>query len=154
MFAFFLLTSSSATRLYRRRVPRQTFDNFTCCHTETERGDHDFCLSRAHTFAAERSSISLARVFPHMIRPFNAQYRASYHSCVNSRSRNSKEDFNIFLFIPKQGTFLCNKFCVRLFIILRIECQKQKGQNNNYDDVMVCECGVSLERVFFSRLWD
>ena len=33
------LTSSSATRLYRGRVPRLTPDNFTCSHTETERGD-------------------------------------------------------------------------------------------------------------------
>ena len=23
-------------------------DIFTCCHTETKRGDHDFCLSRSH----------------------------------------------------------------------------------------------------------
>ena len=29
-------------------VPRLTSDNFTCRHTETERGDHEFCLSRSH----------------------------------------------------------------------------------------------------------
>ena len=29
-------------------VPRLTSDNFTCCHTEIERGDHDFVLSRSH----------------------------------------------------------------------------------------------------------
>ena len=45
---FCFLTSSSTTRLCRGRVPRLTSDNFTCCHTETERGDHDFCLSRLH----------------------------------------------------------------------------------------------------------
>ena len=42
----FDLTSLSATKLYRGRVPRMTPDNFTCYHTE--RGDHDFCLSRLH----------------------------------------------------------------------------------------------------------
>ena len=35
------LTSSSTTRLYRGRVPRLNTH-------ETERGDHDFCLSRLH----------------------------------------------------------------------------------------------------------
>ena len=36
------------TRLYRRQAPRLTSDYFTCCHTETERGDRDLCLSRSH----------------------------------------------------------------------------------------------------------
>ena len=45
---FGFLTSSSTTRLFRGRVSRLTPDNFTCCHTETERGDHDFCLSPSH----------------------------------------------------------------------------------------------------------
>ena len=36
MFGF--LTSSSATRLYRGRVPRLTSDNFTCCHTRDRAG--------------------------------------------------------------------------------------------------------------------
>ena len=49
-------TSSSATRLSRGRVPRLTSDNFTCCHTETERGDHDFCLSRSHYADTDSSS--------------------------------------------------------------------------------------------------
>ena len=31
------LTSSSATRLYRGRVPRLTSDNSTCCHTRQGR---------------------------------------------------------------------------------------------------------------------
>ena len=30
------------------RIQRQASDNFTCCHAETERGDHDFCLSPSH----------------------------------------------------------------------------------------------------------
>ena len=46
LFGFF--TSSSATSLYRGRVPRLTSDNFTCCHTQDRAGDHDFCLSRSH----------------------------------------------------------------------------------------------------------
>ena len=32
-----LLMSTSAIRLYCERVPRMMSDNFTCCHTETER---------------------------------------------------------------------------------------------------------------------
>ena len=39
---------SSVTRLSRGRVPRLMSENFTCCHTETEQEDHDFCLSRSH----------------------------------------------------------------------------------------------------------
>ena len=46
LFGFF--TSSSVTRLNLARVPRLTSDNCTCCHTDSERGDHDFCLSRSH----------------------------------------------------------------------------------------------------------
>ena len=38
------------TRLYRGRVPRLTSDIFMCCHTEKERGDHDFCLSYRSCF--------------------------------------------------------------------------------------------------------
>ena len=45
---FGFLTSSSKARLYPGRVPRLTFDNFTCCYSETEWGDHDSCLSRSH----------------------------------------------------------------------------------------------------------
>ena len=30
--------SSSVTRLYRKRVPRLTSDNFTCCHTRDREG--------------------------------------------------------------------------------------------------------------------
>ena len=42
------LTSSSTTRLSCIRVPRLTSDNFMCCYTEKEQGDHDFCLSQSH----------------------------------------------------------------------------------------------------------
>ena len=46
---FGFLISSSATRLYRGRVPRQAPDNFTCCNTrdKTERPCL-FCLRRSH----------------------------------------------------------------------------------------------------------
>ena len=49
------LTSTSASRLSRGRVPRLVSDNFTCCHTERARGGggggggHDFCLNRSPT---------------------------------------------------------------------------------------------------------
>ena len=46
MFVFFKF--SPVTRLSYRQDPRLTSHNFTCCHTETERGDHGFCLSQSH----------------------------------------------------------------------------------------------------------
>ena len=52
MFVFCLfgfLTSSSTTRLYRGRAPRQERLTILRAAThETELGDHDFCLSRSH----------------------------------------------------------------------------------------------------------
>ena len=46
---FGFLTSSSTTRLYRGRAPRQERLTILCAAThETELGDHDFCLSRSH----------------------------------------------------------------------------------------------------------
>ena len=43
------LTSSSTTRLYRERAPRQERLTILRAAThETELGDHDFCLSRSH----------------------------------------------------------------------------------------------------------
>ena len=46
---FGFLTSSSTTRLYRGRVPRQERLTILRAAThETELGDHDFCLSRSH----------------------------------------------------------------------------------------------------------
>ena len=38
----------SATRLSCGQLSRLTSNNFICCHTETEREDHDFCLSLSH----------------------------------------------------------------------------------------------------------
>ena len=43
---FGFLTSSSTTRLYRGRYPRLT--SGSAVTHETERGDHDLCLSRSH----------------------------------------------------------------------------------------------------------
>ena len=46
---FGFLTSSSTTRLYRGRAPRQERLTILRAAThETELGDHDFCLSRSH----------------------------------------------------------------------------------------------------------
>ena len=45
---FGFLTSSSTTRLSHGRVPRLTYDNFTCCNTEAHWGVHDFCLRWSH----------------------------------------------------------------------------------------------------------
>ena len=47
--SFGFLTSSSTTRLYRGRAPRQERLTILRAAThETELGDHDFCLSRSH----------------------------------------------------------------------------------------------------------
>ena len=49
MITVCFLTSSSTTRLYRRRAPRQERLTILRAAThETELGDHDFCLSRSH----------------------------------------------------------------------------------------------------------
>ena len=46
---FGFLTSSSTTRLYRGRAPRQERLTILLAAThEKELGDHDFCLSRSH----------------------------------------------------------------------------------------------------------
>ena len=45
------LTSSSTTRLFRGQAPeteRLSSDNLRAATHETEREDHDFCLSRLH----------------------------------------------------------------------------------------------------------
>ena len=48
---FGFLTSSSTTRLYRGRAPRQERLTILRAAThETELGDHDFCLSRSHHY--------------------------------------------------------------------------------------------------------
>ena len=45
----FLTSSSTTTRLYRGRAPRQERLTILRAAThETELGDHDFCLSRSH----------------------------------------------------------------------------------------------------------
>ena len=45
---FGFLTSSSTTRLYRGRAPRQSVWQFYVLPHEAGVGDHDFCLSRSH----------------------------------------------------------------------------------------------------------
>ena len=66
---FRLLMSSRATGLCRARVPRLTPDSFTRCKTETETegGDHDFCLRRSHYI--DNNPISWERVAAAGIEP-------------------------------------------------------------------------------------
>ena len=45
LFGWFLRTSSSKTRLYRKRVPRLTSDNYTCCHTQDRAEHFDYDLA-------------------------------------------------------------------------------------------------------------
>ena len=66
------LTSSSATRLYRRRVPKLTSDNLCAATHKTERGDHDFCLSRTHytdTDSTSRERAATAGIEPRTSSP-------------------------------------------------------------------------------------
>ena len=44
---FVFLTTSASIRLSHIRVPRLMSDNFTFCHIETEREDHNLCLRRS-----------------------------------------------------------------------------------------------------------
>ena len=93
MFGF--LTSSSTTRLYRGRAPRQERLTILRAAThETELGDHDFCLSRSHytdtdPTCRERaatagiepgtSSPGVARSTAELPRPQNiVEYRSNY----------------------------------------------------------------------------
>ena len=58
---FCFLMSSSATKLSPGQVPRMTSDNFMCCHTKTERGDHDFYFSRPRFTDTDATFRELAR---------------------------------------------------------------------------------------------
>ena len=61
-----LLISSSATRPSGR--------HFTCCYTETEQGDHDFCLSHSHYTDTNQTSRHLERISSP--RPLDSESRA------------------------------------------------------------------------------
>ena len=68
MFGF--LTSSSTTRLYRGRAPRQERLTILRAAThETELGDHDFCLSRSHYTDTDPTSPGVARSTAELPRP-------------------------------------------------------------------------------------
>ena len=66
------LTSSSTTRLYRGRAPRQRLTILHAATYETELGDHDFCLSRSHytnTDPTSRERAATARIEPRTSSP-------------------------------------------------------------------------------------
>ena len=52
---YFLGFSLRPRQLSRGRITRLTSGNFTCCHTETERRDYDFCLSKSHYTDTDRT---------------------------------------------------------------------------------------------------
>ena len=61
---FGFLTSSSTTRLYRGRAPRQERLTILRAAThETELGDHDFCLSRSHYTDTDRGNHGVTAKF-------------------------------------------------------------------------------------------
>ena len=71
---FRFLMFSSAARLSRGQDPRLTSDNFPCCHIETEREDHDLCLSQSHytetdPTSRERAQRSNSRVSDQVLHP-------------------------------------------------------------------------------------
>ena len=55
------ISTSSSTRLYRGRAARLMSDNFYMLPHETERGDHDFCLSQSHYTEIYPTSIGSGR---------------------------------------------------------------------------------------------
>ena len=62
---FGFLTSSSTTRLYRGRAPRQERLTILRAAThETELGDHDFCLSRSHYTDTDPQRAATAGIEP------------------------------------------------------------------------------------------
>ena len=78
---FGFLPSSSITRLYRGRVPRLTFDNFTCCHTRVRAG-RPWLLSPNQKGAAGHSR-DRAR---DLLTRSRALYRLSYRAPRYNRS--------------------------------------------------------------------
>ena len=84
MFGF--LTSLSATRPSHRRVPRLTSDNFMCCHTETEREDHDF--SARHILTPTQPVGNGREEITHeLLTRSRTLYPGSYHApCSYSKS--------------------------------------------------------------------
>ena len=55
------ISTSSSTRLYRGRAARLMSDNFYMLPHETERVDHDLCLSQSHYTEIDPTSIGSGR---------------------------------------------------------------------------------------------
>ena len=99
--------SSSATRHYGGRVSRMTSDNFTCCRTVTERGDHDFCLSRSYytdTYPTSRKWVPRSEDRIHdLLTMSHALY--PLYPCAPTRPDNLNDGkaFNAMIFHPVVG---------------------------------------------------
>ena len=91
LFAF--LTSLSATRHYRGRVQKLISDNFTCCYSETERGNHDFFLSRSHY--TDTDSTSRERVWGPCPQPTDQRLHAlpTELMCTNAVIKSMKRKY-------------------------------------------------------------
>ena len=95
LFFFKLLTSSSATRLYRRWILRLKSENCTCCHTVTERV-RPTGLSRSHYTDTEPTRRERDRTHDPLTRScalYPQSYRAPRNHCtfINiQRSRSNK----------------------------------------------------------------
>ena len=79
------LTSSSATRLSQRQIPRLMSENFMSCHIQTEQEDHDFCLSQSHYTNTDPTSRELPTEL-HVSRCFNPFKICSHCSSLLSFS--------------------------------------------------------------------
>ena len=98
------LTSSSTTRLYRGRAPRQERLTILRAAThETELGDHDFCLSRSHytdTDPACRERAATAGIEPGTSSPGVARSSAELlRSTPEPPARVSYEVFHYISFL-------------------------------------------------------
>ena len=93
---FDFLTSSSTTRLYRGRAPRQERLTILRAAThETELGDHDFCLSRSHytdTDPTCREQAATAGIEPRTSSPGVARSTAELPRPPIEREREIKSD--------------------------------------------------------------
>ena len=104
---FVFLTSSSTTRLYRGRAPRQERLTILRAAThETELGDHDFCLSRSHytdTDPTCRERAATAGIEPGTSSPGVARSTAELPRPPSER----KKDIYIYIYI-----YIYNHNCV------------------------------------------
>ena len=142
---FGFLTSSSTTRLYRGRAPRQERLTILRAAThETELGDHDFCLSRSHytdtdPTCRERaatagiepgtSSPGVARSTAELPRPPDTRQRVRQPEINNKFKQIIIDTYRDEYAIVAEGEDLIVKYCIREKAITNL-CAKEEEPEN------------------------